>query len=182
MSAPLDLTFNLIAAEIGCEPKQYELYATDAQLAALVDRFGLVAFNSLRADVTIHSRGNDQGIMLNGHVKADLVQSCIATLEDVPEIVDSPFSLLLVDPETADRMDADEGYLDEDQPEYDALEGDVVEVGEIIAQTVAISMNPYPRKEGVELTVGNKKDISINEPELEKENPFSVLGKIKDES
>lgn len=182
MSKTFDLTLSLVAAEIEREPRTYELEASPEQLTALKERFELVALNSLSAKVKIHSRGMDDGIFIEGQVQADLVQRCIASLRDVPEVVDAPFSLLLVDVETADRMDADESYLDADQPEYDALEGDTVEVGEVVAQTVAISMNPYPRAEGVDLSAGNKKDISFNEPELEKENPFAVLGKLKDES
>lgn len=182
MSKKTDLSLKLVAAEIEREPRSYELEATGEQLAVLTERFELIALNSLSAQVDIHSRGGDDGIFIKGHVKADLVQRCIASLAEVPEQVDTSFSLLLVDPETADRMDADENYLDADEPEYDALEGDTVEVGEVVAQTVAISMNPYPRAEGVELSAGNKKDISFNQPELEKENPFAALSKLKDES
>ncbi len=182
MSKKADLSLNLVAAEIDREVKSYELTATPDQLEDIRKRFDLVALNSMSASVAVNSKANDEGILLEGHVRADLVQRCIASLADVPEIVDAPFTLLLVDPETANRMDADESFLDTDQPEYDALEGDIVEVGEIVAQTVAISMNPYPRAEGAELTGLQNKDISFNEPELEKKNPFAALGKLKDQS
>lgn len=182
MSKNSDLSLSLVAAEIDRDAKSYELTATANQLADLSERFDLVALNSLVATVSISRKGHDEGILIEGQVKADLIQRCIASLADVPEVVDVPFSLLLVDPETADRMDADESYLDAEQPEYDALEGDTVEVGEVVAQTVAISMNPYPRAEGIELSTGNKQGVSFNEPELEKKNPFAVLGKLKDES
>lgn len=182
MSKKSDLSLSLAVSEIDRDAKSFTLTATESQLADLTERFGLVELNTLNASVSVSSKGAEEGILLKGEVKADLVQRCITTLVDVPETVDTPFELLLVDPETADRMDADESFLDAEQPEYDALEGDIVEVGEIVAQTVAISMNPYPRAEGAALTSGNKQGISVNEPELEKKNPFAALGKLKDES
>jgi len=182
MNKKYDLSLSLEANDIDRDVKTYELEATNAQRLDLAERFGLVAVNSLIAKIEIKSRGERDGILIEGHVRADLIQRCIASLEDVPEIVDTPFSLILVDPETADRMDADESYLDAGLPEYDALEGSTVEVGEVVAQTVSISMNPYPRSENAVLSAGNKKDISFNEPELEKKNPFAALGALKDKS
>lgn len=182
MSKVSDLSLSLAAAEIDREAKSFELAATAEQLAEVTERFDLVAIKTMTATVSISSKGPEEGILIEGKVRSELVQRCITSLADVPEVVDVPFSLLLVDPETADRMDADESYLDAEQPEYDALEGDTVDIGEIIAQTVAISMNPYPRAEGAELAGVTKAGISFNEPELEKKNPFAALGKLKDES
>ncbi len=182
MSKVSDLSLSLAAAEIDRDAKSFEVKATPEQLAEIAERFDLVALKTMTATVSVSSKGPDEGILVSGHVYADLTQRCISSLADVPEVVDIPFSLLLVSPEAADRMDADENYMDIDQPEYDALEGDTVEIGEIVAQTVAISMNPYPRAEGAELAGANKTGISFNEPELEKKNPFAALGKLKDES
>ena len=90
--------------------------------------------------------------------------------------------MLLVDPEMADRMDLDESYLDPNSIEYDALEGDLVDVGEIVAQTLSISMDPYPKAKGASVKAPKNVNISVNEPELEKPNPFAVLSKLKDKS
>ncbi|MBV1900820.1 MAG: DUF177 domain-containing protein [Kordiimonadaceae bacterium] len=182
MSKLNDLSLTVVAAEVNREPTNYTLKATEAQRAGLVTRFGLVTLDELAATVKLYARNQGQGLMVEGAVKAVLTQRCSATLKDVPETVDAPFTLWLVDPETANRMDQDESFMEADGPEYDALEGDVVDLGEIVAQTVAISMNPYPRAEGAALNVEKNKDISVNEPELERKNPFAVLGALKDES
>lgn len=182
MSKLNDLSLTVVAAEVSREPTNYTLKATEAQKAELIARFGLVALEELDATVKLYARSQGQGLMVEGIIKSALTQRCSATLKDVPELVDTPFTLWLVDPETANRMDQDESFMDADGPEYDALEGDVVDLGEIVAQTVAISMNPYPRAEGAALNVGKNKDISVNEPELERKNPFAVLEALKDES
>jgi len=182
MSADYSLDLTLAAAEIEREPRRYTLSATEDELKVLAERFGLVVMKSLDAVVTVQAEGADNEIIVSGTIKSDLVQRCIASLKEVPETVDTDFTLLLVDPDTANRLDADESYLDPEAPEYDALEGDKVDIGEIVAQTIAVSMNPYPRADGASVEVGNKAYVTVDEPELEKKNPFAVLEKLKDES
>ena len=176
-----DLSLTLPAAEVSREVAKYTLKATDSQLKDLETRFSVVSIEAIEASVKVYTR-EGPGIMVEGSVKAQLVQSCITTLKDVPETIDTPLTLLLVDSETANRMDEDESFMANEEPEYDALEGDTVDIGEIVAQTVAISLNPYPRAEGATLSSGKNKNISVNEPELEKKNPFAILQKLKDES
>ncbi len=176
------LDFSLDVSELEREPKTFDLAATDAQRAALAERFGLIDLASLEGVMSVHDAGPDTGVMVRGTLKASLTQRCIASLEPVDELLDTKFELTLVDPEMADRMDEEGVYLDENAPEYDALEGDSILLGEILAQTLSISMNPYPRAEGAEVATTKKDGISINEPALERPNPFAALAKTRDRS
>jgi len=181
MTKTHNLSYMLPVDELEREPRHYVVMANEAERAELVNRFGIVALNALSAEVDVWDGGVD-GLRLKGHLKADLVQRCITTLEDVPEKIDSSFELMLVDAETADRMDAEEAYLDPEIPDYDAIEGKEIALGEIVAQTLAISMNPYPRAEGAELEASSGGKVAVNEPELKRPNPFAVLEKLRDES
>ncbi|MCJ9430407.1 YceD family protein [Kordiimonas marina] len=181
MTKTYTLAFKLPVEELDREHRHYVVEATEAERAQLVERFDIVALNSLSAEVDAWD-GGDERFHLKGHLKADLVQRCITTLADVPEKIDSSFELMLVDAATADRMDAEEAYLDPAVPDYDAIEGNEIGLGEIVAQTLAISMNPYPRAEGAELEASSGGKVSVNEPELKRPNPFAVLEKLRDES
>jgi len=176
------LEFSIEIAELERDPKTFDLQATDAQCAAVAERFDLIALSALSGKLRVHDAGADSGIHVEGTLKAALTQRCIASLEPVEETLDTNFELMLVDPEMADRMDEEGVYLDEEAPEYDALEGDVVPLGEILAQTLSISMNPYPRAEGAEVAASKKAGVTVNESELERPNPFAVLAKTRDES
>ena len=182
MSKDISIGFMLPVQEVERDGRSYHLEASEADCKALVERFDLVDFKKLTADVTVQDRGTEEGIFVSGKLKAAYTQRCIVSLEPVEESLETEFSLMLVDAETADRMDADEVYLDDNAPEYDALDGDMIPLGEVVVQTVSINMNPYPRAEDAKLSVGNKKDISVNEAELEKPNPFAVLAEMRKES
>ncbi|MFC3051158.1 YceD family protein [Kordiimonas pumila] len=182
MTVQHDLDFVVQKNTIGRDPLSYKVTATSEQLKTLAERFDLVSVSFLDAAVTVKAVGDKDRILVTGTVKTALVQRCIVSLQDVPEQLDVPFTLLLVDPETADQMDADETYLDDDAPDYDSFDGDRVEVGEIVAQTVAVSMNPYPRADAAVPDLGKNPNISFGEPDVERKNPFDVLSKLKDES
>ncbi len=177
-----DLTLSLKASELDNNEINYSVVATKEQRAALVERFGLVDLAELSGEVSVKRKEAIEGIFLEGSIKAVLTQACTISLKPVAETVDEEFALVLVSPETADRMDEDEAYLDASSPDYDALEGDDVEIGEVIAQTLAISMNQYPRADDVDLAAIANDKISVNEAELEKPNPFAALSKLKDQS
>ena len=176
------LSLTLKASELEQDPLAFTIKALDSEREELVERFGLVSLDSLEAEGSVRNKGLGEGVLVKGHLKAKLAQHCIVSLGEVVEELDTSFELLLVDPEMADRMDEDESYLDPDAPEYDALEGDDIAVGEIVAQTLSISMNPYPKISGADVNMPQNANISMNEPELEKPNPFAALSKLKDKS
>ncbi|WP_308909997.1 hypothetical protein [Pseudokordiimonas caeni] len=173
-----DSTFPV--ADVDRDPRPFTFTATEAERTAIADRFDLKAVNSLTAEASLSAPGKGRGILLSGHLRADIIQRCGVTLADVPEIVDNSFELMLVSPEEADRLDADEAYLDPAIPDYDALEGDKVPVGEILVQTLAVLMNPWPRAEGAALDAGNAQGVEVDAPEAEKPNPFAALASLRD--
>jgi len=172
----------LKVSELDLDPKKFRIVASESERQSLVERFALVSLDKLEADIAIKNKGVGAGVLIWGQLKASFSQRCIVSLGEVPEILDVPFELLLVDPEMANRMDEEESYLDPDAPEYDALEGDIIEVGEVVAQTLSISMEPYPKASDAVIKAPKNTKVSLNEPELEKPNPFSVLSKLKDKS
>ncbi|NVJ98092.1 MAG: DUF177 domain-containing protein [Alphaproteobacteria bacterium] len=182
MTDTLTLAATVAISDLDKEGKTFELAGTPEELERVAERFELVSVSALSGSLVLKDKGPEQGVLVSGKLAAQFTQKCIATLAPVDEELETDFELLLVDPEMADRMDEEGVYLDADAPEYDALEGEIIPIGEILAQTLSISMNPYPRAEGVELSAGSKSGITVNEPELERPNPFAVLAKTRDES
>lgn len=181
MSKTYDLSLTLLVDEIQTEPRTFSVTASNEDRSGLVERFKLLSLDTLNASVTVQAAGKDT-IHIEGHVSARLEQPCVVSLEPVEETIEEDFVLLMVPPEVADRMDADEVYLNPDAPDYDALEGDILLLGDIVAQTLSVMMNPYPKKEDAALKPMKNQSLEVNGELETKPNPFAALSKLRDES
>lgn len=183
MTQTFDLSLNVSRSEVNQDEKRFKVVATDAELSALVERFKIVSIESLSADVSLFSAREREAIIVSGNVSATLKQQCIVSLVAVDEVIDEAFELMLVSPEVANQFDEDEVYLDTDAPDYDALEeGEHIALGEIVAQTLSVMMNPYPRNAEAELEGISNSAVTVNAELEKKPNPFAALSKLNDES
>ncbi len=120
---------------------------------ALAERFGLLDISLLEADLNVdHAKG--RMLAVTGKLTADVVQQCVVTLDPVParvvdaiDILYAPAGMLDVG---ANPPHSDE--LDNDAPE--PIVNGVIDLGELVAQHLAVALNPYPRKEGAVLQNG----------------------------
>lgn len=116
------------------------LDATAEECAALAKRFGLVAVNSLHADVTLIGEGGK--VTATGRLLADIVQSCAISGDDLPVKIDEPVTLRFV-PTAAPHRPDEEVELDAealDEVEYDGTQFDL---GEELAQGLALAIDPF---------------------------------------
>jgi uncharacterized metal-binding protein YceD (DUF177 family) len=125
---------------IGTAPQMLSITATGDECAGLVARFNLQAIAHLKAGVTYRSDGDD--ILASGTLTAAVIQSCIATGEPVPEAVEEAFTIRFV---AADSAVVDEIELEERDCDVIEHDGQVVDLGEAVAQTLALALHPYPR-------------------------------------
>jgi uncharacterized metal-binding protein YceD (DUF177 family) len=147
--------------------KTHLVEATPAQCAALAALFGLpeIAMLHGRFDLT-HERGGVINAQL--HLKAKLTQICVITLEPFTAKIDDHAALRFVPAEKL-REDADIGEVDAETlegPDEIPYTGDTIDLGAALAEQLALSMDPYPRKPGAKLPP----DVNDGSP-----NPFSVL-------
>lgn len=182
MKKTFDFSFNLAVSDVQAEERTYKLIASKADLSVLKERFNLMALRDFGANVSVSYDPKTKAIWIRGDIAADLIQRCVITLGEVPEQVAENFELMLVSPEMAEQLDEDEVYLDPKAPDYDAFEGEYLPVGEMVAQTLSVLMNPYPKQAGAEIEVQAQQGISVNEELEEKPNPFAVLSKLRDKS
>ena len=105
---------------------------------ALARRFGLVAIDRLEADVALSPDG--EAVDARGRLSAEVVQSCAVSGEDLAVKIDEPLALRFVPgPAAADEeVELEAGELDEI-----AYEGHQFDLGEAVAQSLALAIDPY---------------------------------------
>lgn len=162
--------------DIGPKELKFELQAGEPALRGVADRLGLERLNVLTAKVTLRRRGRD-GIRVSVDFSADLVQSCVISLESVPSVVTDKFSVICGD-ETGESDDTNV-VIDAmvDDPPEPIVDGRI-DVGELIVQHLSLAMDPYPRAPGVIAEEGGVvENIAVGDSgnEIESESPFSVL-------
>lgn len=145
------------------------LQADDAARERVRDALELDSLDRLEAEVTVKPSG--AGWRLEGRVTADLAQTCGVTLEPLPVSLDERFAVDLVEA-TEDNpvpavVDADPDAPD--GPDY--IEDGAVDLAGYVVEHLALSLDPWPRKPGVEFEAPQ----GPAEP-----SPFAVLAQLKD--
>ena len=158
------------ADTIGAEPKLLHLAAEESERAALARRFALVALDRLEADVEV-SRGSAD-IVARGRVRATAAQRCVATGEPVTAEIDEGFTVYFRPPPASGEEEIE---LGEEEMDVIFTDAGQVDVGEAVAQTLALHLDPYPRAPGAEaaLKAAGVKDES-------EAGPFGALAGLKD--
>ena len=128
--------------EIGAGESTVRLSADRAATKGLATRFELAALESLDAELAV-SR-DSKGILAEGRISSTLSQYCIATGEPVPTVLDEPVKIRFV-PEPVDRVEIELEADDCDSMFYD---GQSIDLGEAVAQSLGLALNPYPRSPG----------------------------------
>jgi uncharacterized metal-binding protein YceD (DUF177 family) len=126
--------------QIGAQAHSVTITADEGERTALTRRFRLRGIGRLEADYVLEPVAG--GVMARGTVRADVVQACAATGQDVPEKIDSPFVIRFL--QDAD-VEGEEVELSEDDCDIMPIEGGAIDMGEAVAQSLALVLNPYPR-------------------------------------
>lgn len=104
----------------------------------LAERFDLVTVGRLAGHARLDRCGG-QTIRLRGRLEADVVQSCVVSLEDVAATVAVAFECRFA----RAGSDALESFAwDQD---IERLDGAELDLGEIFAQQLSLALDPYPR-------------------------------------
>ncbi|AWK86865.1 YceD family protein [Azospirillum thermophilum] len=157
--------------------------ATEAERRALAERFELEGIGRLTATVRLRAVRGGQMIRVSGSLEADVVQTCVVTLDPVPAHVSESFEALFA-PETMIEdegleIDIDPTVADEDSPE--PMVNGRIDIGELTAQHLSLGLDPYPRAPGIDFEGYDEGEEEEEQPvaEPEKPNPFAVLERLK---
>ena len=158
------------ADTIGDEPRAVEIDADDGERAALAKRFDLIGIDRLEGKFTL--RRDAMGIVAEGRVTAALTQACSITGDPLPATVDEPVALRFVPAGEAGQDEVELGDGDIDVIPYD---GGAIDLGEVAAETMALSLDPFPRGPNAEAALKEAGVISEEEA-----GPFGALAGLKD--
>ncbi len=161
-----------------------DIVANESERGALAKRFGFLGLPSLSARVTVDRRPGGQ-IVVEGRLKGRIVQSCTLTLDPVAQDLDEAFRVVFkqglaeeLDPESGEAVVSAQA----DAPE--PLAGNVLDVGEIVAEQLSLAADPYPRKPGAKLedVLPNPRSggRSGNRPAEARRHPFAGLAALRD--
>ncbi|MDE8348116.1 MAG: DUF177 domain-containing protein [Acidocella sp.] len=152
---------------IATAPVTRVIAATAAECAALAALFGLPAIAALEGEFAVsHERG---GVLLAAvKLSARVTQICVVTLEPFETKISESTKLRFVP--AAKVREAEPQVLDAetlDGPDEIPYNGEAIDLGAVLAEQLALTLDPYPRKPGAKLPEGyGEEDIS---------GPFAAL-------
>lgn len=177
MSEPLSAWTHRVAdvSERGLEVRRAATTAECAEIAAALE---LVACNRLDVNYQIRPISGAR-FRLVGRLVADVVQSCVVTLEPVEAHIDEPLEEEFWPPE---QLPEAESGLDAEQEALaatiaEAIENGRLEVGRVVYQRVGTALEPFPRAPGAELDAA-----ASATPRDQSASPFAVLARLKKET
>ena len=125
---------------VGEDRRTLTVEATAEERAGLARRFGLLALDRLTATVELRRAG--ERISAAGELEADVAQACVAGGAEVRQTVALPFALRFVPEAEAGSEEIELGEKELDDITY---EGGSIDVGEAVAQTLVLGLDPFPR-------------------------------------
>ena len=146
--------------------------ADPEERAALAHRFALMSLDRLDAEAELRREGDI--VFAEGRLRAAAVQACVASGEPVPATIDDSFSLRFV-PQTAGSGEE----IELDAEDFDTIDyqGSSIDLGEAIAETLALSLDPFPRSTDADAVLRAAGVLSEEEAVT---GPFAALKGLKD--
>lgn len=147
-----------------------DLVADEQERKAVARRLALPSIERLEAHVTLSRTG--AVVRAEGRLLAALDQSCVVTGDPVSAHIDEPFLVQFIpEPSASPDEEVELGEADCDTVFHD---GAVIDLGMAIADTLALSVDPYPRSAGAEAALKEAGVLS-----QEQASPFAVLAGLK---
>ena len=151
--------------------ERIDLVADEAERLKIADRLDLRSLDRLEAHATLERKG--EIVRARGRLKAGLCQSCVVTGDPVDAHVDEAFDIYFLPEPSAGGSD-EEVELVESDCDVVFHDGSAIDLGSAIADSLALSLDPYPRSAGAEATL--KEAGVLTEAEA---GPFAALAKLK---
>ncbi len=162
-------------SEIGAAPRARTVEADSAERDALARRFGLAALASLKARADISAKA--AGIEVAGRLQAEATQSCVVTGAPLAVAIDEPFRILFAPPGQAG--DGEEIELSADECDIIEHDGLAIDLGEAVAQSLALARDPFPRAAGAEDVLARAGVVREGEEAV---GPFAALKALRPQS
>jgi uncharacterized metal-binding protein YceD (DUF177 family) len=161
---------------LGSAPRMLSFGANEEERAALAKRFELIAIHSLSAEAELTRSG--ENVRARGTLNAEVTQSCVASGAPVPAHIAEDFEIeFRPQPEVGgpdEEIELSEGELD-----VVFYSGSAVDVGEAVAETLWLSLEPFPRAPEAEVAL-KEAGVKTEEEAARESSPFAALAALKD--
>jgi uncharacterized metal-binding protein YceD (DUF177 family) len=164
---------------------QVAVRANEAERAALAKSAGLVAVESLEADLDIAKQGEAK-FTVSGPLRARITQTCVVSLDpfesEIEAEVDADYVVKAARSVPRRGRAAPVAEPDEDVSQSFAAQLDApdqivdgrIDLGALVEEFLILNLDPYPRKPGVRFEGAEFSD-SADEPD----SPFAALKQLK---
>lgn len=156
-----------------------KIEADERERRALREFHELEDVKSFKAELQIVPWKKD-GIRVRGVVKADIVQSCIVTLEPIDAKIDAEIDSLFVPQDSRlARLPLDENgelIISAEGPDIpETFSGDSLDAGAIAEEFFELAIDPYPRKPEAEAAPPVVATFGTDAGDEKPVNPFASL-------
>jgi uncharacterized metal-binding protein YceD (DUF177 family) len=155
----------------------FNIEANERERELLTQRFNIRGIRFFKANFVIRKGVGTGEYTVDGSVVADVVQSCVVSLEDVPAHLEFPIHLLLRQGQEEDFALDIEANFEDNKVDLDFYQNYEIDLGELASQYLSLALDPYPRHSKVQDPVEETREEETGQ---EKNlNPFAVLQKLK---
>lgn len=178
-------SFPVEAEKVGANAMEITIQPNAEERKLLAQRLGLKTLESLKADLILTRAPGKATIHVTGLFTAQVKQECVVTGKPLTSDISEDFEAWFSDREKAvplararKEKDVQKGKVempvtDESEDPEPVVDGKI-DAGELVTQYLSLSINPYPRAEGV--VYGEAEDAL---PQARMDNPFAMLKQWK---
>jgi uncharacterized metal-binding protein YceD (DUF177 family) len=166
----------ILADKVGTDETVQTIKAKPEERAKLAERLELQSLGNLSATIRLRRIRGGKMIRVVGQLEADVVQTCVVTLEPVPNHVSDEFETIFAPahliPAVAPEVEIDAEAEDPPEPLIDNR----IDLGELTTQHLSLALDPYPRSPGIDFEdhIEEEEEAPVQRP-----NPFLALAKLK---
>ncbi len=181
--APGNFSRSVDVSRLGDDSLTLAITAEPTERAQLAQAFDLVDLAAFAAEVTLARISGTAQVRLTGRLKATVTQTCVVSLDPVESTVESTFeriydpaAVVVAEPAAGrgdDDLEDELGFDLEAGDPPDPLVGDRIDVGAAVAEELALSLDPYPRKPGATIPEAFGPEDPV------KTSPFAVLRQLR---
>jgi uncharacterized metal-binding protein YceD (DUF177 family) len=170
MSEPLNWSYR--TSEVPEAGSREKRAASEQERAMVASTLAIVSCEQLTADFQIRAIGQGR-YRLAGKVSAQLTQSCVVTLDPVAQKLEGVFDVEYW-PAGKPTETSDDEVEALSAAEIEPIERGLIDAGRIVFETLSASLDPYPRKPGVQFEARDVEGMDAPA------GPFAALKKLKD--
>ena len=153
----------------------FVLESTPGERRAVARRLDLVTLAEFDFEGRIEKGPRDGILIVRGTVEAELTQRCVVTLEPVPACLEVPIERYFVIDGTAAEGEV---VVSPDDEEPEPIDGDLLDLGEIAVEELALALDPYPHAADAPAVLRSYNDAA----DAAARSAFAALAALRDRS